>query len=326
MMQLRTALAALAICACTPQAHAQSSGAASYPVKPVRLVVPYTPGGSNDVLSRIVAQGMSVGLGQQVIIDNRPGAGGMIGAENVAKAEPDGYSIVNVQSSFATNAAIRSKMSYDPLRDFAYIGLMAKGPMLLVVHPSLPVKSTRELVAFARARPGQLNYGSTGNGGINHLASELFRKMADINIVHIPYKGVAPALTDLMGGHVELVITSLPSALTQVKAGRMKALAVCSEQRSAFLPELPTVTESGVRGYVVELFWGLAAPARTPPEILNRLAAELTKALQSADLKQRFANEGAEPTVMSRDQFTKFVANEITRWRAVASEARIQPD
>ena len=298
----------------------------SYPVKPVRLVVPYPPGGSNDVLSRLTAQALSPGLGQPVVIDNRAGAGGMIGAENVAKSPPDGYSIVNVQASFVANAALRTTMPYDPMGDFAYIGLMARGPLLAVVHPALPVKNVRELIALAKARPGQINYGSTGTGGHNHLATELFRRMAGIEIVHVPYKGVAPALTDLMGGHTQMVMTSLPSAMQQVQAGRLKALAVGSEKRSGFMPELPTIGESGVPGYVAEFWWGLAAPAKTPPEIVNRLAAELTKVLQSADLKQRFAAEGAEPEAMSRDQFTKFVANEIARWRKVAREANVRPE
>ena len=303
-----------------------STVGAQYPAKSIRFVVPYPPGGSNDVLSRITAQAMSPGLGQSVVIDNRAGAGGMIGADNVAKSPADGYSIVNVQASFVANAAMRTKMPYDTMNDFVYIGMMARGPLLAVVHPSLPVKNIKELVALAKARPGQINYGSTGTGGHNHLATELFRKMAGISVVHVPYKGVAPALTDLMGGHTQLVMTSLPSALTQVQAGRLKALAVGSEKRSSFLPDMPTIAESGVPGYAAEFWWGIAAPAKTPADAVNRLATELTKALQSPELKQRFASEGAEPTVMTREQLTQFVANEIIRWRQVAREAKIQPE
>jgi tripartite-type tricarboxylate transporter receptor subunit TctC len=304
----------------------QPALAQPYPAKPIRFVVPYPPGGSNDVLTRIVAQAMSPGLGQQVIVDNRAGAGGMIGADNVAKSPPDGYSVVNVQASFTANAALRAKLAYDPINDFAYIGMMARGPMLAVVHPSLPVKNIRELVALAKAKPGQINYGSTGTGGHNHLATELFRKMAGINIVHVPYKGVAPALTDLMGGHTQLVMTSLPSAMTQVQAGRLKALAVGGATRSAFMPELPTISESGVPGFVAEFWWGLAAPAKTPAEIVNRLGAELGKALKSPELRQRFAGEGAEPYAMTREEFTKFVAHEITRWRQAARDAGIKAE
>jgi tripartite-type tricarboxylate transporter receptor subunit TctC len=250
----------------------------------------------------------------------------MIGADHVAKSAPDGYTLVNVQASFTANAALRAKMAYDPMGDFAYIGMMAQGPLLAVVHPSLPVKNVKELIALARARPGQINYGSTGTGGHNHLATELFARMATIRIVHVPYKGVAPALTDLMGGHTQMVMTSLPSAMTQVQAGRLKAIAVGSEKRSSFMPELPTISESGVPGYFAEFWWGIAAPAKTPNDIVNRLATELTRALQSPDLKQRFATEGAEPSVMSREQFTRFVGNEIQRWRKVAVEANIKPE
>ncbi len=322
MKWMRLAPAALVFAAIFSGAvHAQA-----WPAKPIRFVVPYPPGGSNDVLTRITAQAMSPGLGQQIVIDNRGGAGGMIGADNVAKSPPDGYSVVNVQASFTANAALRTKMAYDPIADFAYIGMMARGPLLAVVHPSLPVKNIRELIALAKAKPGQINYGSTGTGGHNHLATELFRRMAGINIVHVPYKGVAPALTDLMGGHTQLVMTSLPSAMTQVQAGRLKALAVGSEKRSSFMPEMPTIAESGVPGYMAEFWWGLAAPAKTPSDIINRLASELTKALQSTDLKQKFATEGAEPSVMTREQFTAFIKNEITRWRKVAQDTGIKPD
>lgn len=300
--------------------------AQAYPTKPIRFVVPFPPGGSNDVLTRITAQTMSPALGQPVVIDNRAGAGGMIGAENVAKSPPDGYSLVNVQASFTANAALRPKLAYDPISDFVYIGMMARGPMLAVVHPSLPVNNIKQLVALARAKPGQIIYGSTGTGGHNHLATELFRKMAGIDIVHVPYKGVAPALTDLMGGHTQLVMTSLPSAMTQVQAGRLKALAVGGATRSSFMPELPTISESGVPGFVAEFWWGLAAAAKTPAEIVSRLAAELAKALKSPELRQRFAGEGAEPSAMTRDEFTRFVANEITRWRQAAREASIKAE
>lgn len=322
-MNYKPRLACLALVAAALPAGALAQG---YPSKPVRLVVPFTPGASNDVLSRAVALGMAPGLGQPVVVDNRPGAGGMIGAEHVARAEPDGYTILNIQASFATNAALRAKMPYDTARDFAYIGMMAKGPMLVTVHPSMPVQSVKALVQLVKARPGQLNYGSSGNGGINHLSTELFRRMAGIDIVHVPYKGIALAITDLIGGHVQLVITSLPSAYTQVKAGRLKALAVGSARRTAFAPEIPTVSESGVPGYVAELWWGLAAPTRVPPDIVNRLASELARTLQSADTRQRFANEGAEPTPLTREQFAAFVQNEIVRWRQVARDANLQPD
>ena len=292
----------------------------SYPVKPIRLVVPYTPGASNDTLSRATAASMSPVLGQNIVIDNRPGAGGMIGAEHVARAEPDGYTILNVQASFATNVAIRAKMPYDAYKDFAYIGMMTKSPMIVVVHPSMPVKSLKELVALARKRPGDLNYGSSGTGGSNHLATELFARSANIRIVHVPYKSIGLAITDLLGGQVQMVITSLPSALVQVKAGRLKALGVAAEKRSSFAPEIPTVTEGGIP-YVVELWWGLAAPGKTPPEVVSRLSDALRKAMQTKDLRDQYAREGGEPLPLTPQEFTAFVMSEVTRWRQVVKDA-----
>ena len=297
-----------------------------YPVKPIRLVVPVPSGGSNDVLSRITAQAMSPGLGQQMVIDNRAGAAGMIGADNVAKSAPDGYSLLNIQASFVANPALRSKMPYDTLNDFVFVGLMARAPLLAVVHPSLPVKNIKELVALAKAHPGQINYGTPGIGSYTQLATELFRRMAGINIVHVPYKGIAPALTDLMGGHLQLAMTSPPSVMSQVQAGRLKALAVGSEKRSSFLPDIPTIAEAGYTGYRADYWWGIAAPAKTPIEIVNRLATELNKALQTAELKQRYAAEGAEPSVMTREQLTQFIASDIARWRQVARDANVRAE
>ncbi|HYH41792.1 MAG TPA: tripartite tricarboxylate transporter substrate binding protein [Burkholderiales bacterium] len=314
-------LGLLVVAALAPPAAAQSAGA--YPSKPLRLVVPYTPGASNDTLSRATAEAMSPILGQPIVIDNRPGAGGMIGAEHAARSPADGYTILNVQASFATNVAIRAKMPYDVFKDFAYIGMMARSPMIVVVHPSMPVRTTKELVALARKRPGDLNYGSSGTGGSNHLATELFAKTANIRITHVPYKSVGPAMTDLAGGHVQMVITSLPSALVLVKAGRLKALGVASEQRSSFAPDIPTIKEGGVP-YVSELWWGLAAPGKTPPEIVDRLSDTLRKAMQTAQLKQRYATEGAEALPMTPQEFTRYVHNEVTRWRQVVSDAGLK--
>jgi tripartite-type tricarboxylate transporter receptor subunit TctC len=317
---LRIALAMVSALAC---AHALSQQSPAYPSKPIKLVVPYTPGASNDTLSRATAQSMSPLLGQSIVIDNRPGAGGMIGAEYVAHAEPDGYTILNVQASFATNVAIRAKMPYDVFKDFAYVGMMTKSPMIIVVHPAMPVKSLKELVALARRRPGELNYGSSGTGGSNHLATELFAKTANIRIVHVPYKSIGLAITDLLGGQVQMVITSLPSALVQVKAARLKALGVASAQRSSFAPDIPTVTEGGVP-YVSELWWGLAAPAKTPPEIINRLADTLRKAMQTPQLREQYAREGGEPLTMTPPEFTKYVFSEVNRWRQVVKDAGLQ--
>ncbi|MEO7506485.1 MAG: tripartite tricarboxylate transporter substrate binding protein [Pyrinomonadaceae bacterium] len=301
-------------------------GAQPYPARPIRLVVPVPPGGSNDILSRITAQAMSPALGQQVVIDNRAGAAGMIGADNVAKSAPDGYSLLNIQASFVANPAIRTRMPYDTLNDFVFVGMMARAPLLAVVHPSLPVKNIKELVVLAKSHPGQINYGTPGIGSYTQLSTELFRRMAGINIVHVPYKGIAPALTDLVGGQLQLIMTSPPSVMSQVQSGRLKALAVGSEKRSVFLPDIPTIAESGFADYRADYWWGIAAPAKTPVEIVNRLATELNKALQSTELKQRYAAEGAEPTVMTREQLTQFITTDIARWRQVARDAGVRPE
>jgi tripartite-type tricarboxylate transporter receptor subunit TctC len=322
-MSARVLRAAVFCIAAATSAAAIGQGAAGYPAKAIRLVVPYTPGASNDTLSRATAMSMAPLLGQPIVIDNRPGAGGMIGAENVARSEPDGYTILNVQASFATNVAIRAKMPYDVFKDFAYIGMMTKSPMIVVVHPSLPVRSIKELVALARKRPGELNYGSSGTGGSNHLATELFARAANIRIVHVPYKSIGPAIVDLLGGNVQLVITSLPSALVQVKAGRLKALGVAAEKRSSFARDIPTVVEGGVP-YVSELWWGLAAPGKTPPEIVNRLSETLHKAMQTPQLREQFAREGGEPLPMTPQEFTKYVYAEVNRWRQVVKDAGLQ--
>ena len=295
------------------------SQAPAYPAKPIRLVVPFAPGASNDTLSRATALAMGPLLGQVFVVDNKPGAGAMIGAEYVARADPDGYTILTIQTSFATNTAVRAKMPYDVFSDFAYIGIMAKSPMIVVVHPSMPIKSIKELVALARRRPGELNYGSSGTGGSNHLTTELFARLAGIRIVHVPYKSIGPALTELIGGQVEMVITTLPSALVQVKAGRLKALGIASAQRSIFAPDIPTVTEGGVP-YVSEQFWGLAAPGKTPPDIVNRLAETLRKALQVPQLREQFAREGGEPVPMTQEEFAKFVFADVNRWRQIVKE------
>jgi tripartite-type tricarboxylate transporter receptor subunit TctC len=315
---LRTGLVALSVAA-AGGAFAQ----ATYPSKPVRLVVPFAPGASNDTLSRATALVMGPMLGQNFIIDNRPGAGAMIGTEHVARSEPDGYTILNIQTSYATNAAIRAKMPYDVAKDFVYIGLMAKSPMIIVVPPALPVKSVKELVALARARPGEMNYGSSGTGGSNHLTTELFAKTAGIKIVHVPYKSMGPALTELIGGQVDMVITTLPSALGQVRAGRLKAVAVASAKRSVFAPDIPTAIEGGV-DYVSEQFWGLAAPGRTPPEIVNRLSETLRKAVATPQLKEQYAREGGEPQPMTPDEFGKFVLADVARWRQLVKDVGIR--
>ena len=302
---------------------AAAQAPADYPTKPIRLVVPFAPGASNDTLSRATADSMAPLLGQPIVVENRAGAGGMIGAENVARSAPDGYSILNVQASFVTNAAIRATMPYDVHRDFAYIGMMTKSPMIIVVHPSMPVRSVKDLIALVRKRPGELNYGSSGTGGSNHLATELFAKTAGIRITHVPYKGIAPAMTDLMGGHVQLVVTSLPSVLGHVKSGRLKALGVAGAKRSPFAPDIPTIAESGVP-YVSELWWGLAAPGKTSAEVVGKLSAAMRKAMQAPELVKRYAAEGGEPMPMTPQEFAKYLLGEVARWRQVVKDTGLE--
>ncbi len=301
-----------------------SASAQTYPAKVVRIVVPYPPGGSNDVLARHLAQKLAPAIGQNVIVDNRGGASGAIGADHVAKSAPDGYTLLFNSASFACSAAAEPSLPFDTEKDFAAVAGTGVGPMLLNVHPSMPVKNVKELIQLARSRPGQLNYSSSGSAGINHLATELFSHMAKINIVHVPYKGMAPAITDLIGGQVQLLITTFPSIGTQVKAGRVKALAVTSPTRSEFAPELPTVAESGVPGYEAQIWWGLFAPAGTPKPIVDRLNAEVRKILETADMKEKLAREGAQPLIQTPEQFGNTLRSSIQTWRKVVKDAKIK--
>ena len=297
--------------------------AQAFPSKPIRIVVPAVPGGGTDILARLLSPRLQALFGQSIVVENRAGASTNIGTEFTARAAPDGYTVLIATTPHAVNPTLFAKLPFDPIRDFTMISLLARTTTVLVVHPSLPVRNVKELVALAKKRPGELNYGSSGTGGSNHLATELFAKAAGVRIVHVPYKSIGPAITDLVGGNVQLVITSLPSALVQVKAGRIKALGVAAEKRSVFAPEIPTVIESGVN-YVTELWWGLAAPGRTSPEIVNRLSDVLRKAMQTPQLKQQYATEGGEPMPMTPQEFQKYVFTEVNRWRQVVKDAGLQ--
>jgi len=315
----RIALTALAVAAAFGAAHAQQ-----YPAKPVRIVVPYPPGGSNDVLGRHLAQKLSPALGQNVIVDNRAGASGAIGADHVAKSAADGYTLLFNSGSFACSAAAEPKLPFNTERDFTAIAGTGVGPMLLLVHPSLPAKTARDLITLTRGRPGELNYSSSGTAGINHLATEMFRHMAKIDIVHVPYKGMAPAITDLIAGQVQLLITTFPSIGQHYKTGRVRALAVTSPKRSQFAPELPTVAESGVPGYEVEIWWGLFGPANLPKPVSDRLNAEVNKILQTDDMREKLNREGAEPYVLTPAQFDNVLRSSIGKWRKVIAEAKLK--
>ena len=309
--------------------HAIATGPAkaqaqAWPAKPIRLVVPFPPGASNDVLSRITAQAMSPGLGQQIVVENRPGGGGIVGTEAVARSPGDGYSMLNIQASFVANAALRPRLPYEPIADFAYVGMMARGPLLMVVHPSLPVRNVREFLALAKSKPGQVNYGSTGTGSHNHMATELFKRMAGINIIHVPYKGAAPALTDLISGQVQLMIDPLVSSAQHVKAGKLRALAVADSRRSPLLPDVPTFAEAGLPGYESLSWFGLLAPAGTPAAIVTLLNSTTGAILANdRDLRARFTELGVEPIGGTPAQLAAFAREETRKWSAVVKKANV---
>jgi len=305
---------------------AQAQSAQPYPNRPLRFVIPFTPGGSNDIFGRIVGQRLSEAMGQPVLIDNRPGAGGLLGAGIVAKAPPDGYNLMIHSTSFTTNVAIQSKVPFDPFRDIAPVTRLGMGALMITVSAESPAKTMQELIALARAKPGALNYGSSGSGGINHLATEVLNRMAKVQTVHVPYKGIGPALADLMGGQIQFLLSGIPNVMPQVKSGRVRALAVSTPARSPFVPDVPTIAESGVPGYAAVLWWGLFAPGGTPRPIIDRLNAETVKVLQTAEMRDRLAAEGAEPAGTTPEAFARIVREEILFWRSVARDAAIRPD
>jgi tripartite-type tricarboxylate transporter receptor subunit TctC len=299
----------------------QSAPAQTYPVKPVRVIVGTAAGGGVDAISRIAGQKLSEKWGQQVIVENRAGAGGALGSEVVAKAPADGYTLLVVAFPFAVNPSLYVKLPYDTVKDFAPLILAGQTPNLLVVNPEVPVKSVKELIDTAKAKPGGLSYGSTGSGSSNHLSMELFRLMTGTQIVHVPYKGSAPMVTDLLGGHVHVAFDNVPNVVQQVKAGKLRALAITSPRRTASLPDIPTVAEAGVPGYEVGVWFGLVAPAATPPDVLAKLNAELNKILGQADVKQKFADQGVEPVGGSPERFAAHLAAQIEKWGKVVKES-----
>lgn len=291
--------------------------AQNYPNRTVRLVVPLVAGGPTDLLARLIAQPMGERMGQQVIVDNRPGAGGNIGAEHVAKSPPDGYTLfMGTSGPMSINVSIYPKIGYHPARDFSPVLLAASAPFVVVVHPSLPAGNIRQLIALVKARPGQLNYGAVP-GNAAHLATELFKSNANLDMVFVPYKGAAPANTDLVAGQIQLSFASTPGAMPFVKSGRLKALAISSAKRIAKLPELPTISESGVPGYEASVWYGIAAPAKTPPEIVARLYKEGAAVLQDRATLEKMDVNDFVPTVMNPEQFSAFVRSEIEKWGKV---------
>ena len=301
--------------------------AQSYPAKPIRLIVPFAAGGGNDNVARLVGKHLSDNLGQQLVIDNRPGAGGVLGAELAAKAVPDGYTLfLGGVGSHAVNPNLNVSLPYDPIRDFAPVALLAQAPLVLVVHPSVPADSITAFVALARSRPGQLNYASNGNGSSSHLAAVMFDSMTGVDMVHVPYKGLSPALTDLLSGRVQLMFSSVVAILPHIKAGKLRGLAVTGSRRLASMPNLPTIAESGLPGYEASSWYGVLAPAGTPREIVARLNAELVKALEQPEVRTSLLAEGAEPIGGSPEQFAAHIRSEMERLGKMIREAKIRPE
>jgi tripartite-type tricarboxylate transporter receptor subunit TctC len=301
------------------------AAAQKFPTKPIRIIVAYTPAGATDILARAVGQKMSENWDQPVIVENRPGANGNIGTEAAARATPDGHTMVmGTAGTHGINPSLYRKLNWDAVKDFAPVSLVAMVPNILVVNNSLPVKNVKELIAYAKANPGKLNYGSPGNGSTAHLSMELFKTMTGANLTHIPYKGSAGVLTDVMGGQIALTMDNLPPYLPQVKAGKIRALAVSTAKRSRAVPEIPTVAEAGVPGYDSGAWFGLLAPAGTPKDIVNRLAAETQRILKLPDVHERIAALGAEPVGSTPEQFAAHIKSEIAKWAKVIKEANVE--
>jgi tripartite-type tricarboxylate transporter receptor subunit TctC len=302
------------------------AAAQPYPAKPIRVIVAFAPGGIADFSARSVSQKLSERLGVPVVVENRPGAGGIAGAEAVAKSPPDGYTLLVTSISHTINPSVRKNLPFDAVRDFAPVTLITDAPNFLVVHPSLPAKSVKELVALARARPGEISYASSGTGTSTHLSGELFKSLARIDIVHIPYKGGGPAVIDLVGGHVQMMFSTLPSVLQLVRAGKLRGLAVTGARRFPAAGEFPTMIEAGIAGFEVSGWSGMFAPAGTPPEAVSRLAAEIGTILRAPELKERFFAQGAEPVGNTPAEFAAFVSSEISKWKKVVAASGMQAE
>ena len=319
MLRTTTALIFLALAA--GPAAAQSD----YPARPVRIVVPSPPGGGTDIIARVLAQYLSKTMSQQFFVENRPGAGNMIGIESVARAAPDGYTLLFAPSTLALNSVLYKKVSYDPVRDFAPITIAATTANVLIVNPGLPVKSLSDLIALAKRQPGELTYGTPGIGTSPHMSMELFKSMAGIDLRHIPYRGTAPAVTDVITGQIAATFANALTAKPQVDAAKVRALAVSGPKRIAALPDIPPVAEAGVPGYAAVQWYALLAPGGTPAEIIPRLHAEATQALKTAEMQEKLAADGAEPVGSTPDELAALIRNELDKWNKVARAANIEP-
>lgn len=298
----------------------------AYPSRPIRFILPFPPGGGTDILGRLLAERLTASLGQPVVTENRGGAGGNVGAEAAARSAPDGYTIVLVAPSLAISPTLYAKLNYDPVKDFAPVSLVATVPNVMITHPSVPAQTLQEFIAYARSKPGALNFGSGGAGTSNHLAGELFNLVAGTRLVHVPYKGVNLAMQDVLAGNVHLVFIGIPAAAPHVKAGRLRALALAAPQRSSALPDVPTVAEAGLKDFEINTWYGVLAPAGTPRPIVVRLNAELVKILQSAEMKERLAATGTEPLTSTPEEFAAYIKREIAKWGDVIRKAGVKAD
>jgi len=305
-------------------APAQTSDA--WPSRPLRFILPFPPGGGTDILGRLIAERMTASLGQPVVTENRGGAGGNVGAEAAARSAPDGYTIVLVAPSLAISTSLYSKLSYDPVKDFAPISLVATVPNVMVTHPSVPAGTLAEFIRLAKTKPGEMNFGSGGSGTSNHLAGELFNIVAGVKLVHVPYKGVNLAMNDVLSGQIHLVVIGVPAAAPHIKAGKLRALALVAPQRAAALPEVPTVAEAGLPNFEVTTWYGILAPAGTPTTIVTRLNAELLKTMHSPDLKERLAAMATDPATSTPEEFADYIKREIAKWGEVVRQAGLKAD
>jgi tripartite-type tricarboxylate transporter receptor subunit TctC len=319
-------LKATALGACALIASQQAAFAQEYPAKPIRFIVPQPPGGTSDILARAFAQKLAESLHQQVVVDNRAGASGTIGTDVAAKSTPDGYTIMLAYTTHTTTPGIYGKLPYDPVADFTPVTILTAAPLLLVVHPKIPVTSVKELIIYAKSRPGELNFCSAGNGSGSHLAGELFNMMTGVKLTHIPYKGSSLAITELIGGQVQLMFAGIVPIDPHVKAGRVRGIAVSSLKRSTAIPQVPTIAESGLPGFEVVGWYGVLAPARTPPVIIERLHREFLKILQTPEIRDRLTSEGAEPVGNTPAEFTAFLKTDIARWAKVIKAAGAKLD
>jgi tripartite-type tricarboxylate transporter receptor subunit TctC len=302
---------------------AQSAGG-TYPNRPIRLIIPFPPGGSNDILGRILAPRFTERLGQQMVAENRPGADGIIGSDAVAKAAPDGYTLLVISTSFAINPA-SNRVPYDAVKDFAAVAMLGDGPTVICAHPSFPARDVKSLIAMAKQRPGELAYASSGTGGIIHLTGELFSLMAGVKLLHVPYKGSGLGAIDVVGGQIPLLISTVASAMPQLRPGRLRPLGVGSIKRSVLLPDVPTVAESGVPGFDARVWWGILAPAKTPRAIVERLDAEMARILEQKEVREQVVMAGGEPAHAGADAFGRLVADEVVKWAKIARQAGVQP-